>query len=59
MKYQDGKNFTTYCDKLYDRHKYKLHLKNGKAIVLEDYDQVRQFWYMYRQQMKTVEVIDK
>ena len=59
MKYQDGKNFTTYCDKPYDKHKYRLVLQNGKAIVLEDYDQVRQLWYQFRQQMVTVEVIDK
>ena len=59
MKYQDGKNFTTYCDKPYDRNKYKLVLKNGKAIVLEDYDQVRQLWYQFRTQMVRVDILDK
>ena len=59
MAYKDGEVFTSYCDKPYDRNKYKLHLKNGKAIILEDYDQVRQFWYQFRQQMNHVEVLDK
>jgi len=59
MKYQDGKNFTTYCDKPYDRNKYKLVLKNGKSIILEDYDQVRQLWYAYRKEMKRVDIVDK
>ena len=56
------KNFTTYCDKPYDRNKYKLVLKNGKAIVLEDYDQVRQLWYQFRTQvmeMVRVDILDK
>ncbi len=59
MAYVDGKNFTTYCDKPYDRTKYKLVLKNGKAIVLEDYDQVRQLWYQFRTQMVRVDIVDK
>lgn len=49
--------FKSTSDKPYDRHKYKLVLKNGKAIILEDYDQVRQMWYQFRQQLKTVEVL--
>jgi hypothetical protein len=57
VAYKDGGIFESYCDKPYDRHTYKLNLTNGKAIVLEDYDQVRAFWYRYRQQLKSVEVL--
>ena len=59
MAYKDGEVFTSYCDKPYDRNKYKLVLKNGKAIVLEDYDQVRQLWYQFRTQMVCVDILDK
>ena len=59
MAYKDGEVFTSYCDKPYDMNKYKLVLKNGKAIVLEDYDQVRQLWYQFRTQMVRVDVVDK
>ena len=57
MAYKDGGIFESYCDKPYDRHTYKLVLSNGKAIVLEDYDQVRAFWYKFRQQLKSLEVL--
>ena len=57
MAYKDGGIFESYCDKPYDRHTYKLILSNGKAIILEDYDQVRQFWYQFRQQLKSLEVL--
>jgi len=51
--------FTSTCDKDYDRHTYKLVLKNGKALVLEDYEMVRQYWYQYKAQLEAVEVLDK
>ena len=57
MAYKDGGIFESYCDKPYDRHTYKLILSNGKAIILEDYDQVRVFWYQFRQQLKSLEVL--
>ena len=57
MTYKDGGIFESYCDKPYDRHTYKLTLSNGKAIILEDYDQVKQFWYQFRQQLKSLEVL--
>ena len=52
------KTFTTYCDKPYDKHLYKLILNNGKAIILDDYEMVRAYWYQYRQHLKCVEVLD-
>jgi len=46
MAYKDGENFTTYCDKDYDRHHYKLVFENGKGIVFGDYDTLREYWCM-------------
>ncbi len=51
--------FTSTCDKDYDRHQYKLVLKNGKAIILEDYESARNLWYQYSSQMDHIEVLDK
>ena len=59
MAYKDGEVFTTYCDKPYDKHNYKLVLKNGKSIILDDYEQVRAMWYQFRQQLERVDVVDK
>ena len=56
-KPQELKTFTSTCDKDYDRHTYKLVLKNGKALILEDYEMVRQYWYQYKDQMNCVEVL--
>tara|TARA_Y100000592_G_C5312134_1_gene240670 strand:+ start:314 stop:493 length:180 start_codon:yes stop_codon:yes gene_type:complete len=53
------KTFTTTCEKDYDRHRYKLVLKDGKDVVLEDYEQARAFWYQFRNQLDHVEVLDK
>ena len=43
---------------LYDRHRYKLHLNNGRSVVVEDYDMVRQCWYQFNSLMDRVEVLD-
>ena len=51
--------FTSTSEEDYDRHKYKLVLKNGKAIVLEDYEQARAFWNQFRTQLDHVEVMDR
>ena len=51
------KTFTNTCEKDYDRHTYKLRLKNGKAIVLQDYEQVRAFWHQFHEQLECVEVL--
>ena len=51
--------FTATSEEDYDRHTYKLVLKNGKAIVLEDYEQARAFWHQYRKQLDHVEVLDQ
>ena len=49
--------FTSTCKKDYDRHTYKLVLNNGKAIVLEDYEHVRAYWYPYKEHLRYVEVL--
>ena len=56
-KQQAIKTFTSTCDKDYDRHAYKLVLNNDKAIVLQDYEHVRAYWYQYKEHLKYVEVL--
>ena len=50
--------FTSTCDTDYNRHTYKLVLKNGKALILEDYEMVRGYWNQYKAQIDCVEVLD-
>jgi len=56
MAYKDGETFTTYCDKDYDRHTYNLVLKDGRSVIIEDYNLVKYYWYQYRKVMSHVEV---
>lgn len=58
MAYKDGEVFESYCDKAYDRHNYKIILKNGKSIIYEDYEIMRYYWYQYRKDITHVEVLD-
>ena len=58
MAYKDGETFTTYCDKDYDRHTYKLVLNNGKSVTFESYELMRYQWYQYREHASHVIVID-
>ena len=58
MAYKDGEVFTTYCDKLYDKHKYKIVFKNGKSITYDDYELMRHHWYQYRHEATSVVVVD-
>ena len=53
------KTFTSTCQKDYDRHHYKLILKSGKAIVLEDYESARNLWFQFSNQCEVIEVLDK
>ena len=53
------KSFTSTSEEDYDRHTYKLVLKNGKAIVLEDYESARNLWFQFKSQCDIVEVLDK
>ena len=52
------KRFEFTSDKPYDRHNYKLKLKNGKSIILKDYETLRSMWYQYKDFCTDVEIID-
>ena len=58
MAYIDGGTFTTYCDKDYDRHTYKIVLNNGKTIAFDDYKTASYHWYQYQSHASHIEVID-
>ena len=54
-------SFTETCPKSYDRHDYKIVLKNGKAVTFDDYEMMRAHWFQWSQ-LKTlshVNVLDK
>jgi hypothetical protein len=58
MAYKDGEEFTTYCDKLYDRHTYRLVFKDGRVADVEDYEYVRAYWHKLREELDSVVVVD-
>ena len=51
------KTFTCTSEAPYDRHRYKLVLKNGKGMILEDYEMVRAYWHKFRDQLERVDVL--
>ena len=56
----DPRYFTQTSDGSYDRHIYRVVLKDGRSAMLDDYEQVRQMWWNYDSSLlKHVEVIDK
>jgi hypothetical protein len=55
----DPRYFTTYCDKHYDRHKYRVVLKDGKSLVVDSYDLVKAIWFRGEHDVDTIEVLDK
>ena len=56
--YSETEHFTTYCDKCYDRHHYKLVLKDGRAVKFEDYATAAYYWYQWKEEADTLEVLD-
>ena len=38
-------NFTQTSDLLYDRHKYKLYLKDGKTIIFDNWEDAKSYWF--------------
>jgi hypothetical protein len=58
MAYIDGGTFTTYCDKPYTRHSYKLNTIDGESVIIEDYEVLRATWYHYKNDVESVEVLD-
>lgn len=56
----DPRYFTQTSDGSYDRHNYRVVLKDGRSAVLEDYEHVRAFWFEYESKLLShVEVIDE
>lgn len=53
------KTFTLTSQEPYNRHKYKLILKSGKAIIHEDYETIRAMWFQWNKHCSTIEVLDK
>lgn len=58
MAYKDGEEFTTYCDKEYDRHQYVIKFKDGRSAIFENYEMTKYHWYQWRKEVSTIEVID-
>lgn len=57
-KPSDSRYFTQTSDEPYDRHHYKLTLKSGKSIVIDDYEVLRSMWFQYNAYADKVEVLD-
>lgn len=59
IKKSDPRYFELSSDKPYDRHKYKVVMKNGNEIVFDDYMSVQAFWFQYDAQfLSHVDVIE-
>ena len=58
MAYKDGEVFQTYCDNLYDKHKYKIVLKDGRSVEFDDYEIMKYHWYHWRDLAETVIILD-
>lgn len=53
------KNFEQTCNKLYDRHDYKLIFSNGKSVIFDNYEDLRRTWWETSSQfLSHVEVLD-
>mgnify|MGYP007062016969 CR=1 FL=1 len=51
--------FTSTCQKPYDRHQYKITFSNGGEQLFDDYETMRSFWFSQVQLSKmVVSVID-
>jgi len=52
--------FTQTCDKLYDRHKYKLFYTNGQIELFDHYEDVYTRWMQLPSNLLShVEVVDR
>jgi len=55
----DPRYFTQTSDGSYDRHLYRIVLANGESLTVDDYEQMRSFWFNYDSKfLSHVEVID-
>ena len=46
-------------DQPYNRHKYKLVFVDGRSVVIDDYETMKQAWWKYNQVVSHVNVVDK
>jgi len=54
-----SKIFTQTCDKLYDRHHYKMVYSNNQSVVVDSWEKVRQLWWETPSNLTShVEVLD-
>ena len=52
-------HFTATCNKLYDRHTYKITFRNGREQLFGDYESVKNFWFAHNQlSQMVVSVVD-
>ena len=47
IKPTDPQYFKQTSDLPYDRHKYKIVFKDGRSILLNNYDEMRGVWFEY------------
>jgi hypothetical protein len=54
-------NFTQTSDLLYDRHKYKLYLKDGNPIIFDNWEDAKLYWFQKSSldNLNYFEVLDK
>ena len=54
-------NFTQTSDLLYDRHKYKLYLKDGNPIIFDNWEDAKSYWFQKSSlgNLNYFEVLDK
>ena len=50
--------FTTYSTDPYNRHQYKVIFKDGRNVIVDDYDLVKAMWFQNQHDVETIEVID-
>ena len=46
-------------DQPYNRHKYQLVFVDGRSILFDDYEKMKQAWWQYNQVASHVNVVDK
>ncbi len=59
MAYKDGETFTTYCDKPYDRHTYRMIWKDGSHTDFDSWEIVRYMWHEYTDMAERVHIVDR
>lgn len=56
------KTFTQTSHEPYDRHRYRLYLKNGKVLNFDNWEDAQVYWFTYSQvpdYLDVIEVLDK